>query len=329
MFKFSDWKDKKPYARVAELAVDYRLRVSRPADDGKGLGEEVAMVNAMLDKLNAEEGKKFNIELVPSGAEADLRLAVLRESDLPRDESKGVAAAAPSDAPALWFLPSSGEIASMDEKERPPLIVIHKDDPEKLAKDTGNNLTTIFRATSLSKLAVASDYKPDKFSIQFLVKSEDSDEMLPLDGASVPFVHPGDEIHVKAENKSGKLVDVNILYVGSDYSITHIDSQRLADGAVIEEGLLGFTDKSFGMERMIAVLTEATPQSEIEDLKYLEQDGVPRTTRSAAVGAEAGFAAMLADIGMAPATRSAMKLGDKGGAKGGVFIFPIETAPRP
>lgn len=325
--KFADFPAQ-AYARVAELTVDFKLRVARPAD-AEGLGEEVAMVNTMLDALNADPAKRFNVELVPPGAEADIRLAVMRESDLAGDGGTAMASATAADAPALWFLPSSGDIASLDEKSRPPLVVIHKDDPERLAKAAKDNLTTIFRATSLSKLAVASDYKPDKFSLQFLVKPEDSDEMYPLDGSSVPFVRPGDEIHVKAENKSGKLVDVNILYIGSDYSITHIDSQRLADGAVIEEGLLGFTDKSFGMERMIAVLTEATPQSEIEDLRYLQQDGVPRVTRSAAVGAEAGFAAMLADIGMAPATRSAMKLGDKGGAKGGVFIFPIETAPRP
>ena len=37
---------------------------------------------------------------------------------------------------------------------------------------------------------------------------------------------------------------------------------------------------------------------------------------------------MLRDIGMAPATRSVMKLGDKGGTKGAVMIFPMETVPR-
>ncbi len=67
----------------------------------------------------------------------------------------------------------------------------------------------------------------------------------------------------------------------ADYSITHIDAQRLVAGAnLIEEGLLAFTDSSFGMERMIAVLTEAPPLSEIEDLKFLEQGGVPPATRA-------------------------------------------------
>jgi hypothetical protein len=103
-------------------------------------------------------------------------------------------------------------------------------------------------------------------------------------------------------------------------------AQRLEKNSEINEGLLEITDSSFGMERMIAVLTEAPPQSEIEDLSFLAQAGVPPATRS--VGGPAGFSDMLRDIGLAPATRAAMKLGDKGGNKGAVMIFPMETVPR-
>ena len=46
---------------------------------------------------------------------------------------------------------------------------------------------------------------------------------------------------------------------------------------------------------MIAVLTEAPAMSEIEDLKFLEQGGVPAATRSA--GGSSSFSDMLTDIG--------------------------------
>lgn len=88
--------------------------------------------------------------------------------------------------------------------------------------------------------------------------------------------------------------------------------------------MLAFTDISFGMERMIAVLTEAPPLSEIEDLSFLQQGGVPNATREIGGGS---FRDMLTDIGLAPTTRSAMKLGDKGGQKGAVLIYPLETMP--
>ena len=60
-----------------------------------------------------------------------------------------------------------------------------------------------------------------------------------------------------------------------------------SNGAELEEGLLAFTDSSFGMERMIAVLTEAPPQSEKEDLTFLAQDGVPPATRAVGGGSPA------------------------------------------
>src|SRR6185436_14331569 len=100
----------------------------------------------VLDELLASEDKKFNIVLVDPGQSADIRLAVLRENAI-----EGAAADA-TDQPALWFLPASGDVALKDGSH-PPLVVIHPDDRAKLVAATNANLTTIFRATSLSRLA--------------------------------------------------------------------------------------------------------------------------------------------------------------------------------
>jgi hypothetical protein len=308
------------YARVAELAVDYKLAVARPGK-ADGLDAEVALVNAVLDELNQATDKHFNIMLVEPGASADLRLAVMRENAIEN------AAADATDMPALWFLPASGDV-TLKDGSRPPLVIIHSDDKPKLAGAVNDNLTTMFRATSLSKLAVASDYRPDEVSVEFKIKRKDDGSFVPLVAAEVPRVFPGDEVHVAAKNQSSKLVDINVLYVGSDYSVTHIVAERLVQGATLEEGLLAFTDSSFGMERMIAVLTEAPPESEMEDLSFLAQGGVPKATRAAG-GEGGGFSQMLTDIGLAPSTRSAMKLNDQAGSKGAVMIFPVETTRRP
>jgi hypothetical protein len=306
------------YARVAELAIDYRLAVARPAVS-KGLEKEVALVNSVLDELAKAEETGFNIELVEPGKSAELRFAVLRENAIP-----GTATDA-SDKPALWFLPASGDMALRDGS-KPPRIVIHADGRQKLVDAMTSNLRTIFRATGLSRLAAASDYKPEDVSVEFQIKRRDKDGLEPLEASTVPRVSPGDEVHVLAKNSSDRLIDINVLYVGSDYSITHIVAERLAPKATLQEGLLAFTDTSFGMERMIAVLTEAPPESTKEDLSFLAQDAVTSITRS--LGPAAGFSDMLADIGMAPSTRSVMRLADKGGPKGAVMIFPMETVPR-
>lgn len=304
----------KPTARLAELAVDYRLKVARPPA-AEGFEAETAMVDGVLDSLAKKEGTGFNVAFVAPGAEADLRLAVLPESAVLDGAS---------DAPALFFLPASG-VLDKERGQKPPLVAIDRADPGKLEKGVGDDLTKIFRAVSLSRLAAASDYRPEDFSLGFEIRGEDGGAAQVLDGAKVPVVHPGDEVHFKAENRSTKIVDLNVLYVGSDWSITHVAAERMVPGASLDEGLFAFTADTFGTERMIAVLTEAPPQSEVEDLSFLGQEGVPDATRETGGG---GFAAMLADIGAAPATRSVMRLGDKGGSKGAVMIFPVETEPR-
>ncbi|MGX5840029.1 caspase family protein [Mesorhizobium sp. ArgA1] len=311
------------YARVAELAVDYKLLVAKPART-PGLEKETELVNSVLDELAAKPNSGFHIALVEPGKSADLRLAVLRERSI------AGAAADATDEPALWFLPASGDI-SLKDGSKPPRIVIHQDGRDKLAENTAKNLTTIFRATGLSRLAAASDYRPDEVSVQFLIKRQDRDATEPIEPSTVPRVSPGDQVHIAARNESDEFVDINVLYIGSDYSITHIVSERLAPinqqaDQGLKEGLLAFTDTSFGMERMIAVLTEAPPQSEKEDLSFLAQEGVRAVTRAAS--GTPGFSDMLADIGMAPATRSVMRLADKSGPKGAVMVFPMETVPR-
>ncbi len=308
------------YARLSDMALDFRLKVARPAADAK-LSGQVAQVNRVLDALAANPEKRFNIELVDPGKDADLRLAVLPENQVTR-ASDGA-----GDKPALWFLPPSGQI-SAKEDSRPPLVGIDEADPKKLEDATAANLQKIFRATSLARLAVASDYQPDQVNVSFRVKREDKDAMEPLDGSTVPYVHPGDEVHILAENKSNKRVDINVLYIGSDYSITHITAQRLEAGARLDEGLLAFTDDSFGLERMVAVLTEAPPGSETEDLSFLAQDKVPSASRD--VGDQRGFGAMLDQIAAAPSSRGAAAFKVNGGdaPKGGVMIFTVETEPK-
>jgi hypothetical protein len=310
------------YARLAEVAIDFRLKVARPAPSA-GVEDATALVNAVLDGLLAAKDKRFNVELVAPGAEADIRLAVLKENEAP-----DAAADAPS-TPALYFLPPSGEM-TQKQGQRPPLVAIDPADEAKLAKGAGDNLTKIFRATSLSKLTSLSDYSPDQVKVAFKILRQATGAFEPLDGSSVPVVGPGDQVHIEAENLSSGIVDINILYVGSDWSITPMGAQRLVPGARIakeDEGVLELSDDSFGMERMIVVLTEAPPMSEIEDLSFLEQGGVPAATR--AVGATGDFSGLLTDIGLAPETRSAKKIGDKGGQKGSVMIFPMENLPRP
>jgi len=306
------------YARVTDLALNFALTVARPSQ-GEGLADEVKLVNAMLDDVSMREGKRYNVSLVEPGKEADIRLAVMREDAIPNATKDA------TDKPALWFLSASGDIAANGD-ERPPLIAIDPANPKKLADATAENFEKIFRAVSLSRLASASDYRNDQVSVTFNIRREGSDQEQPLDASTVPSVNPGDIVTIAAKNMSAAMVDINVLYVGSDYSITHMGANRMEPNGVLNDDLLVFTGDSFGMERMIAVLTEAPQISEIADLSFLQQGGVPAATRGTGDGGD--FMGMLTDIGNAPATRAAMKIGAKGGQKGAVMIFSVQNVPR-
>jgi hypothetical protein len=327
------------YARLTDLAIDFKLTVARP-DPSQEYPQDVAFLNAALDAIVADKEKPINIEIVDAGKSADIRLAVMSEMDVGvLDASREEASRASlSTKPAIWFLPPTGEI-SIREGHRPASIRLHDEEGSNFGTDAkagsgdpltdkiAENLVLIYRATNLSRLAAASDFRPQEFSVEFKVKPSDSDETKPLAGGEVPLVHPGDQIHLQGRNGSSQAVDINVLYIGSDYSISHMYAERLHGGSEIDLPLQ-FTDSSYGIERMVVVLTEGKPQSPVEDLSFLQQAGVRNLTRATA-GPE-GFAGLLQDIANAPETRSVARISatKDAGPKGAVMIFPLETTPR-
>lgn len=305
------------YARIAEMAINFELVVAKaPAADG--LAEDVARANAALEAIAADGKTPLKLRVVEPGASADIRFAVMRESDMP-DAPEGT-----STEPALWLLPPSGEI-SLEKGRRPPSMFTA--DAGRLGAKLSDDLVVISRAMNLSRLAGASDFRRGDVSVTFSVQRADEEELTPIEAGNVPILHPGDSIFVSAKNGSRKPVDLNVLYVGSDYTISSAEAPiRLHERDELEEtGLFTVSEGSFGNERLIAVLTEAEQQSPTLDLGYLAQKGVRQATRSAA--APEGFAGLLDDIAKAPATRDVKRFQDKRGSKGAVLVFPMETSP--
>lgn len=319
------------YARLSELAIGFELVVARPGGGGEFAGE-IDILNAALDKIVTEKKTPVNLKLVDATEAADIKVAVMSETDIGILIAEQVAAGTDADRaslstePRVWLLPPSGEL-SLDEGRRAPSLPIAGESAETIAEQLAQNLVSIFRATSLSRLSAASDYRPEEVSVGFKILRSETQASEDLQPGTVPIVHPEDQVHIDARNSSSKPVDINVLYIGSDYSISHMYAERLHGGSELELPLLAFTDSSYGIERMVVVLSEAAPQTPVEDLSFLEQMGVRQATRAAGVGGES-FSDLLRDVAAAPETRGAAKLGEKSGAKGAVLIFPMETTPR-
>ncbi len=253
------------------------------------------------------------IALVPAGAEADLRLAVLPDGDRPT---------------MIHVLTSTGILEQTGFTTPPRIETTGKTAPE-LAAALGDTLQRIARVQNLLKLGGAFGNSLDSgavdVEISLQTRSPSSPRLQDLETLPVPRLVPDDEVHVLARNREDIPVDLNVLYVGSDYSITHMFAGRLQPGDRLKQGLLRITDAAFGRDRIILILSPAQKQTAIEDLSFLQQDELPPTRQ---VG-PASFTAILAEAGFGAQTRAAVALG--GGSSTGpgpvILMFDFDTRP--
>lgn len=326
------------YARLAETVVDFEMTVARPGSSRLS-AQDLEAANALLEEIVADRTRPMNIRLVDAGESADLNLVVMSERDAHELTEPGATPAAFSgsaETPVLWLLPPSREL-SLEPGRRPPSVALFdRHSPngravinESAREDLAHNLLMVFRALSLARLSGVADARLNGFDIRFRLERAPSFEAETLEEGRVPVVHPDDEMFIEATNASGRPVDINILYIGSDYSITHIMAERLHPGSSIpeaEQGLFYFTPDSFGIERMVVVLTEAEPMSALHDLHFLAQDGV--RTRAAGSGGD-GLMGMLSDLGLAAPTRSVATRRNRSSATNtALMIMPVENLPR-
>lgn len=293
------------YLRKLSESLDFGLTVAMP-EVGSVPAEQLA--DAMMIALENELlGARTRI--VEAGAEADLRLAVLPDSPRPA---------------AIWVLPATGLVDEADLAATPSVDTEGKT-PGELADVLADTLTRIGRVQNLLKLGGVYGGGALDVEVQLQTRSPDLPLLRDLAAIPVPRLVPDDEVHVLAQNNEATPVDLNVLYVGSDFSITHMFSGRLQPGDRLKQGLLRITDEAFGRDRVILLLSPAAPQSAVEDLSFLEQSEMS-FTRAAG---EPTFADNLAEAGFGVTTRAAKPLG--GGAQPGpkpeILQIDLDTLP--
>jgi hypothetical protein len=286
--------------RKLDETLDFTLTVALPAE---GTAPADTLL-AALDGLKAAAGPRLSF--VAPDQEADLRLAVLPDS--PRPD-------------AIWVLPSTGLVEDLGAT---PSVSTGDKDGAELAAVLADTLTTMARAQNLMKLAGAVGASNPNVEVELLTRTPEDRTLRPLPFAPVPTLLPDDEVHVLAKNNGDGPVDVNVLYIGADWSISHWFSGRLQPGDELKKGLFKISSDVLGQERMLVVVTPAKPQSPVEDLSYLAQDALD-TTR--AVGGTA-FAAALAEAGFGETTRGAVALtddSDEAGPQPAILSLELRT----
>lgn len=287
--------------RKLDEALDFTLTVALPPE---GSAPADALLAAFRDLADAAGPR---LVFVAADQEADLRLAILPES--PRPD-------------AIWVLPSTG---LAEDLAATPSVSTADKDGAGLAAVLADTLTTMARAQNLMKLAGAVGNDGLDVDVELLTRTPEDRTLRPLPFTPVPVLLPEDEVHVLAKNNTDGPVDVNVLYIGADWSISHWFSGRLQPGDELKKGLFKISADVLGQERLLVVVTPARPQSPVEDLSYLAQDALD-TTR--AVGGTA-FGDALAEAGFGETTRGAVALTDASEEAGpGPVILQLELRTK-
>lgn len=281
--------------------LDFSLTVALP-EEGTA---PAAALQAAMESLTDVSGPR--ISFVPAGsADADLRLAVLPDS--PRPD-------------AIWILPATG---LADDLTTTPSVSTADKDAETLGTTLADTLGAMAKAMNLMKMAGAVGGDGLDVSVELLT-GPDKNSLAPMPVGGVPRLIPDDQVHVVAENNMDIPVDVNVLYIGADWSITHWFSGRLQPGDTLKRGLFKISDEVLGQERMVIVMTPAAPQSPVEDLSFLAQPSLELTRSTAS----SGLRGALSEAGFGETTRSAVGLDEEeaGGPAPAILQLEIRTVP--
>lgn len=282
--------------------LDYTLTVALP-EAGSAPSLEAAQ-----DALQTASGAR--LVFVPAGQEADLRLAVIPDSPHPD---------------AIWVLPATGVV---DDFATTPSVSSGDKTAAELGGVLADTLGRMARAINLQKLGNAVGEGSLDVQVDLLTGPSKSD-LTEVKVPSVPRLVTDDQVHILATNKSDQPVDVNVLYIAADYSISHWFSGRMLPGSTLRKGLFKIGDEVFGAERMIVVLTPAKEQSPIENLDFLAQDSLDFTREvSAELPSKNLFKDALTEAGFGQTTRSATALDDdEGGPAPGIYQIELRTGP--
>ena len=123
-------------------------------------------------------------------------------------------------------------------------------------------------------------------------------------------------------NKSGKAVDLNVLYVDHDYGITLLCTAHLANNDKLFQPIADLNDTDRAAERIVAVVNESG--KDLTDLSFLEQRGIVVRTRGPE---DTSLIGMLADLGAGQPTRgpTAAASRDTKQPRGAVVMVPVEV----
>ncbi len=313
------------FARLASVDYSFALTVARPETTETSDPAEVARVNAALEEIATDATGQVKIALVEPGAEeADVRLAVMSNIELAQRDGSPAPTGSPS--PMLVIMDDTIE-ATFERIGAPPQMTFSASaDGTPFESRLKDNLTAIYRAVGLSRLAGSSTFAPNAVDLRYHVQREGEDIVEPVGIDAPSNLWPGDGIYLEFANRTQAPVDLNVLYVETDYEIKLMCRTRIGAKESIFAPLIRLYEEDIGSERLVAVITEAKDRRQ-EDLAYLTQTGLTRSMELPS----GGLGGLLMQLGDGALERGGplATAGDSDEPLGAIVAFPMTIVPLP
>lgn len=307
------------YARLIQYQLDFGLKVARPVPDPEQPAETRERLQRVLGALKPGSDTGLRIQWVKAGEPADIRLAHIvsvRNADGKRKVL---------DSEHLWLLPPTGDVI-LEGGGKTPSIALRGKSDEQLKQALLDNLTRVARVLNLLRVSRGRGAGTTTLQAQLTVKRKADQNMADVPPETVPRLYAGDEVHLSATNKGKSPVDVNVLFIGSDYSISHWYKGRIHAGGVLKQPLFRVSASSLGTERVVVIAQPAREQSMVQDFSFLAQSAMPKTRDVE----ERGLKSLLREAGFgAETTRGVEPPGSEAGEPGSILQLTIETALKP
>jgi len=278
------------YARLPGLDVPFSIRLALPEPDG------IALANALF---SADPRLGARLVFTAPGAPADLRL--LREGG------------------RLTLLPGPGQQQAPGAARLPSVPASLP--PEQAAAALAPEIDRMARGLNLMRVASALEGDLDGLELTLLMQDPADPGLHPLDTAARTRLQPDDEVWISLRNNGDRPVDIDVLYIQADYTISHMAALRLDPDEALTRGLFYILPGSYGIERVVISTVASDPGRLHDTLAFLATDnrGLTRAPGAGDLGdllAEAGFGGALRSGGGGPADGTAR-----------MRLIPLETVP--
>ena len=272
------------HARLVSGNLSPTLRIALPPDKPAGGRDGLACkagthpkARAVLERLARDKITGVRSEWVASSQSGDIRLLVCDDR--------------------LWLLPSSGAVVA-DGPARTPALDLAKNSEAELREKLSDSLRRIAKVNNLLRLAAQTVSAPVAQKLEIRMTYERGGKPAELQPNQVPNLRGGDKLAMRIANKNPVPVDVNLLFVDSQYGIQHVHK-----GGIEPDGQLaipiGAIDASttVGRESMLVIVTEKQAGAETADFGFLAQASLPATRGGKPAG---GLREILETIGFEP-----------------------------